>query len=643
MLAPLSLCALAIPQATDEEPPAAPPLSPQLVLQVPDIGAAWTALQDSAWARLLAEEALLSALRPDTADAEATLSELWADAIEDGRVDAGFLQLLELLAGLRSATVGVAFRPGSIDAPRNEWRLAEMLRGGQIVLVLDVENAASIDPWRETIDAQLARPGARTALGDAAAEWSVAGTRAVLRVGDLSSVLSVDALVTEGADRPPTGDAADLPVATGGVLANVWVAPFHELHLYESEPIGIAIARVLGLIVGPQAGFIGGSGRMRISITDGMLVIDEVRELLPPESGDFLGRAPVAREAIELAHPEAWLATVASVDRDALEAALEESFGEATASDFVALLGDALAISAPPIRGIGQIPPVFLAAHHREPDAMTAVVARMAERAVLAQGGRVTLERRAYRGAELFVFSAAPDVVPPGLEAVANLLRPTVAVTEDRILATTAPVAMKKEIRRLRKASATHAGLARIVAPEGATAITYVDWGDVAARGYSIFVSLSKVSGMIDERSGGLAQLPWPELIRRHFRPGFRWSVVADGVRVTRSEASMDPMEALFVVLCGTAFVLCESAAAQMEQTTAQIALVELAVQTYLLEHQACPPSLGAAYPGSAPPLDAWGRPFVYRPLGDFEFDVYSAGPNGVDEGGTGDDVTRPD
>ncbi|MEM1451438.1 MAG: type II secretion system protein GspG [Planctomycetota bacterium] len=644
MLLPLSLCALAVHQETAAEPPAAPPLTPQLVVRVPDVPAAWRALQDSPWARLLQDEAILAVLREQWGEPDLTLQSLWSNGVEQGRVGEDLLGALELLAGLRSATIGIAVRPGSIDAPRNEWQPAEMLLGGQVALVLDVDDEGSIPRWRAALDGYFGRPDVRARLGEAGTAWTVEGTRAVLRVGDLSRVLPIDALVTDGSTGAPGGEASRLPDATGGVLADVWVAPFHELHLFESAPFGIALARLLGLLVGPQAGFVAGSGRMRVSISNGMVAIDEVRELLPPESGDFLGRTPVAREAIGLAHPEAWLATIASVDRDALEAALEESFGEATSSEFVGLVGDSLAISVPPIRGIAQIPPVFVTARHTDPDAMTRVVARMAERAIAVSGGAAVLERREYRGSEFFTFEAAPEIVPPEMQMIANLLRPTIAVTEDRIVVTTAPVAMKKEVRRLRKDDATHIGLAGITAPEGATSLSFVDWGSAALSANSMLMSIARMSGAIDEEDdagASLAGLPWPDLIRRHFPSGFRWSVAADGVRITRSEASMDALDAMLVVAGGAIFMMFDKAVAEVELAQTQLALVEGAVQDYLLEHLKCPPTLEAAYPGSAPPLDPWGRPFVYQPLEGFEFEVRSAGPNGIDEGGEGDDITR--
>ena len=41
---------------------------------------------------------------------------------------------------------------------------------------------------------------------------------------------------------------------------------------------------------------------------------------------------------------------------------------------------------------------------------------------------------------------------------------------------------------------------------------------------------------------------------------------------------------------------------------------------------------------GDTVPTDAWGRPFVYANEGE-SFRLYSTGPNGIDEGGAGDDV----
>ena len=245
---------------------------------------------------------------------------------------------------------------------------------------------------------------------------------------------------------------------------------------------------------------------------------------------------------------------------------------------------------------------------------------------------------------ETFTFEAAPEIVPPEMQIIANLLRPTIAVTEDRIVVTTAPVAMKKEVRRLRKDDATHIGLAGITAPEGAPSLSFVDWGSAALSAHSMLVSIARMSGAIAEEDGAgasLAGLPWPDLIRRHFPSGFRWSVAADGVRITRSEASMDALDAMLVVAGGAIFMMFDKAVAEVELAQTQLALVEGAVQDYLLEHLKCPPTLEAAYPGSAPPLDPWGRPFVYQPLEGFEFEVRSAGPNGIDEGGEGDDDDR--
>lgn len=60
------------------------------------------------------------------------------------------------------------------------------------------------------------------------------------------------------------------------------------------------------------------------------------------------------------------------------------------------------------------------------------------------------------------------------------------------------------------------------------------------------------------------------------------------------------------------------------------------------LEHQlvsAADPSL-ASHPRDVQILDAFGNPFSYRVGADGSVTVYSWGPNGVDEGGGGDDLT---
>jgi len=40
--------------------------------------------------------------------------------------------------------------------------------------------------------------------------------------------------------------------------------------------------------------------------------------------------------------------------------------------------------------------------------------------------------------------------------------------------------------------------------------------------------------------------------------------------------------------------------------------------------------------------VDGWGRPFIFRvnPHREYGIELYSAGPNGRDEGGRGDDIT---
>jgi len=51
---------------------------------------------------------------------------------------------------------------------------------------------------------------------------------------------------------------------------------------------------------------------------------------------------------------------------------------------------------------------------------------------------------------------------------------------------------------------------------------------------------------------------------------------------------------------------------------------------------------LGATLAANKRPVDPWGHPYVYRNRGSDKPQMYSVGPNGVDEGGAGDDVSEP-
>jgi len=91
-----------------------------------------------------------------------------------------------------------------------------------------------------------------------------------------------------------------------------------------------------------------------------------------------------------------------------------------------------------------------------------------------------------------------------------------------------------------------------------------------------------------------------------------------------------------------------------LQTTTAKIKIANLAVLSYVKGHLRIPsdteglqflaekPAIGGDRPYLlAIPTDFWGHPLIYKVLDTKlqEFMIYSAGPDGVDNGGAGDDV----
>ncbi|MCL2645878.1 MAG: type II secretion system major pseudopilin GspG [Phycisphaerales bacterium] len=95
---------------------------------------------------------------------------------------------------------------------------------------------------------------------------------------------------------------------------------------------------------------------------------------------------------------------------------------------------------------------------------------------------------------------------------------------------------------------------------------------------------------------------------------------------------------------------------AKIDATKASISNIETAIDTFESEQGRFPESLDElvhppeAQDGSQPtrylkalPTDGWGHPFFYKVPGNVNtdrYDIWSAGPNGIDENGSGDDIT---
>ena len=83
-------------------------------------------------------------------------------------------------------------------------------------------------------------------------------------------------------------------------------------------------------------------------------------------------------------------------------------------------------------------------------------------------------------------------------------------------------------------------------------------------------------------------------------------------------------------------------------QTTARLELLGGSLDEWATQHGRVPndqEALSVLELRESPARDGWGHPLIYRAIpghGGRKFQLRSAGPNGQDDGGAGDDLTFP-
>ena len=94
--------------------------------------------------------------------------------------------------------------------------------------------------------------------------------------------------------------------------------------------------------------------------------------------------------------------------------------------------------------------------------------------------------------------------------------------------------------------------------------------------------------------------------------------------------------------LLALALTLRHHTESQRHTCHAILAQIEMMLQQQGQDHS-LPAELSELSKGGRPLLDPWGHPFVYRVGSSLKYQLYSIGPNGVDENGKGDDISNED
>jgi len=484
----------------------------------------------------------------------------------------------------------------------------------------------------------------------------------------------------------------------GAVVFEASIQPFLERVLLSLEPMSVPAIDVAEALVGPLVSIVARGGDWRVSLVDGQFVTEGVypKSSKSPFSGLF-GSKPLDPADLALVMPDAVLASAVSLDKNVLARVLERaiadqggeemlaeldaSFGFRPDRDLIAPLGDAVAYSLSPVTSLVTAPPFSFAVDVEDLEAFTRGVDgvfRLAESLGLEE---FQLKREEYRSALVYSLSFVGVDDPSGMFAglpinPKALFRPTLAIGQGRAFLITTPSLAKKEVRRVEKLGGElqlHPVLTDTALLEGTVEFGYADWAEFVGRIYTGVKGLASMAGAFTgELPFDLASLPEAEVFTRHLVPSFRTKrLEAGGWRVFgRSSFGPElPLAAAFgglgAIFMGNTSVDAatdfddsgfdpsafeEGAVNEAEVMPApyegpeadhlltQDMLLSLKVDltVHRFDHGAYPATLAAIGKGEA--ADAWGRGLVYK-VTQTGFQLYSLGPNGVDDGGAGDDI----
>ncbi|MEZ6017116.1 MAG: hypothetical protein R3F49_18510 [Planctomycetota bacterium] len=536
--------------------------------------------------------------------------------------------------------------------------------------------------------ARLIAGGTRIALLAGAESDEVALGRMVAPAGGPSAA-TVFRAARQGFDAP-----------TGAVVFEAHINPFVERIVMAEEPMALAVLDVVEGLLGPLGSMAIRGGDWRVRLEGGQFVTEGnyPKPAASPLAGLF-GAKALDPEDLALVMPDAIVAGAVSMDKDVLQrlfagviaqqggedmlVELDNSFGFRPDRDLIAPLGDAIAYSLPPLTTLLSAPPFTVSFDIADLDAFTKGMDGVFT-LLEAQGtDAVQLKREEYKGSRLYTLSfAGANDAGGGIAGLpinpAAIFRPTMAIGQGRAFLITTPNLAKKEIRRVDKlkgALELHPALSGAALPKGATEVGYADWADFFGRIYSGVKGLAPMLGaVVGQLPFDLSMLPEGELITQHFQPSFRSKRIDGNVVRVHGRSSFGP-ELSLVASLGAAASMRQAVAVQAyegsfddfdegvapteaTEATEEVMVVEeepytgpdaallltqdllLTIKVDLTVHRfdkgAYPASLGEF--GHAGAVDGWGHAVVYK-LTQANYSLYSVGPNGVDDGGAGDDI----
>lgn len=533
------------------------------------------------------------------------------------------------------------------------------------------------------------------------------GTRMALVMGNVDVMDFVDVLGSGTADANAMATYAAGRKAIGGVqgvpVFEAHINPYIESIVMDAEPLALPLLDLVEGLVGPMASMVirGGHWRLSLDPVTGQFIMEGAHA--PSKAGataGLLGASPVDASALTLAHPDALVTTVTSLDKNVLVNLLNEmakmegpeAFDELDANygfrpdrDLAQPLGSAVSYSLPKLGSLLAAPNLMLAMDLDDKDGFLRGMDGLFKLAGEAGEG-ITVTRETYKGISTLYKLSMPglfeDLPLEGLPVdLSKIIEPTIAVLEDRVVITMNRTHAKKEVRRVRNllkegaVQTFHAGIMGLGDLKGATTVSYADWAGFVGGIYSQLKAFGPM--LAGALPVDVTALPSADVLTRHFLPSERRvRVVGELVRhSSRSsfgpEMTALPLLATFGMYTSLAAPMPMVAAAPVREqpmgfpgeepievggtdlptinTTVAFTEVAVAITLYQLDQDDKLPATLADlslksknYPGGylegALPKDGWGGDLLYRVEGT-GFVLWSKGLNGQDEQGAGDDV----
>ncbi len=373
-------------------------------------------------------------------------------------------------------------------------------------------------------------------------------------------------------------------------------------------------------------------------------------------------------------------------DPEALLAQLEDDHGFRPDRDLLGAIGDEVVFYTLPFTGIG-LPKVYLAVQLDDADAFGRGLERFGEYVSGMSEGAIQFSARPYRKRPFMSFSPGMDLTEitanSSASGVADILPAFLAVSmavgilEDRALISISGSYTKREMKRLMTANPEDRHVLQTAAedlPGGIQSYGTTDWGAILAGVYDSargFLPLVEQGGL--ELPFAIDSMPSSDVFREHFPPSTSWTRQVDGGTYAYSESCFGPeIPFLFAAAGGIAgltvfgqaplqggvgFVTEEvpppdpEVRAPSDVTLEHLRELKVAIVVYSADAARYPESLahllqptanfpGGFLDGKPLPEDGWGRAFRYSVSEDgSSYQLWSLGPDGIDQSGQGDDL----